>query len=486
MRFLKGMKAAVLFSVCLGWLDSEGQAQDIISNSGASISVSDGAVLTVRGGFVSSVSGAAAPSVENNGTIQVSENWQLGSPALHTGTGTLELNGTRAQQISGTMVHNLTVNNPAGVTQLDNLTVTGNLTITDGNLTAAAGKTLNLEGAISETPDHMYEGALAKTVQVTAVTASSSFGNIGISFDNTDGGNWGNVTVIRHTGPGSYISNPNSPSIQGINRNWSIAPELRPDRKTISLTLSWFTEEDNGLTFPGNQAQVWRSEDDGSTWIRVEGLKPITTNGNVRSVTVQTNSAFLWTVADEITPLPVTWLHFSGKATDKGTELSWATASERDTESFFVERAVNGRDFHSVAELAAAGNSTIKLQYRYTDSALPVQGHTLYYRLRQVDLDGKFEYSKVIAVSRKGEIDGLKIAVFPNPFSRELTVSVNKPMGKAQFRLYDIQGKNLYHRQLEMRDVCVVLDGLSDLAVGLYLLEITAEGTTKVFKVLKE
>ncbi|WP_460879441.1 hypothetical protein [Pontibacter rugosus] len=348
MRFLKGMKAALLFPVCLGWLGFEGQAQ-VITNNGASIFVSGGAVLTVKGSFVNSVSGAAVPSVDNNGTIQVSENWQLGSPALYTGTGALELNGTSVQQISGTTVHNLTVNNPAGVTQLDNLTVTGNVTITDGNLTAAAGKTLNLEGAISETPDKMYEGALAKTVQVTTVTASSSFGNIGISFDNTDGGNWGNVTVIRHTGPGSYISNPNSPSLQGINRNWSIESEFKPDRKTIALTLSWFTEEDNGLTFPGNQAQVWKSEDDGLTWIRVEGLKPITTNGNVRSVTVQTNSTSLWTVADEITPLPVTWLHFNGKATDTGTELRWATASEKDTESFVVERGLDGRDFHSVA-----------------------------------------------------------------------------------------------------------------------------------------
>ncbi|GAB3816983.1 hypothetical protein GCM10028895_12690 [Pontibacter rugosus] len=126
------------------------------------------------------------------------------------------------------------------------------------------------------------------------------------------------------------------------------------------------------------------------------------------------------------------------------------------------------------------------MQYSYTDSALPVQGHTLYYRLRQVDLDGKSEYSKVIAVSRKGEIDGLKMSVFPNPFTRELTVGVDKSVETAQVRLYDLQGKNLYCRQLEARDGKVVLGGLSDLALGLYLLEITTEGTTQVFRVLKE
>ncbi|RAU82861.1 T9SS type A sorting domain-containing protein [Pontibacter arcticus] len=487
MRFLREMKAALLFAVCLGWLASEGQAQGI-TNNGASIFVSGGAVLTVKGSFVNSVSGAAVPSVENNGTIQVSENWQFNSPALYTGSGTLELNGTSVQQISGTAVHNLQVNNSAGATHFDNLTVTGNLTFTNGSLMAVAGKTLTLEGSITENIDRLYKGELTKVMPISPAITSQHFGNIGVILQNPNGGDWGEVTISRRTGALGTIANPNNPTIQGIERHWDIASEFTPTGKNIDLTLSWLTSENNGLTFPGNMAQVWKSEDKGATWLAVGSLAPInlSQDGNLQSVTVQTRSSAMWTVSDASSPLPVTWLHFNGKATDKGNELSWSTASEKDTESFFVERAVNGRDFQSVAEVAAAGNSSIQLHYRYTDSALPVQGHTLYYRLRQVDLDEKFAYSKVIAVNREDKTDGLKISFFPNPFSKKLTVSVNKPMETARFRLYNLQGKDLYHKQLEVRDGNVVLDGLSDLAVGLYLLEITAEGTTKVFKVLKE
>ncbi|WP_181307628.1 T9SS type A sorting domain-containing protein [Rufibacter sp. XAAS-G3-1] len=486
------MKAALLFPVCLGCLASEGQAQDIITNNGASIFVSGGAVLTVKGGFVnSSVSGAAVPSVENNGTIQVSENWQLNSPALYTGTGTLELNGTGAQQISGTAVHNLQVNNSAGATHLDYLTVTGNLTFTNGSLTAAAGKSIVLEGSITENNDRLYEGELTKVMPVSPATTSQHFGNIGVTFQNPDGGDWGQVTISRITGALGAIVSPNNPDVQGIERHWDIETQFTPADKTIDLTLSWLTSENNGLAFPENLAQVWKSEDKGATWLPVGGMVPINLSmyGNLQSVTVQTGSSAMWTVSNVPVPLPVTWLSFEGKATAAGIQLSWSTASEINSSSFIVQRAVNAKDFSDLGEVAAAGTSALLQRYGFMDNTAAAGQGIFYYRLRQVDLDGNFEYSKVVAVERKGKSAAMKISVFPNPFivhGLGLTVDFDRSGMAAGFRLYDLQGKTLYSSQTEVKDGRVILGELPELAEGLYLLEVIAEGTTQVFKLRKE
>ncbi|WP_192822056.1 T9SS type A sorting domain-containing protein [Rufibacter sp. LB8] len=481
------MKAALLLPVCLGWLAFASQAQ-VITNNGASIFVSGGAVLTVKGSFMNIVSGNAVPSVENNGTIQVSENWQLTSPALYSGTGTLELNGTSAQQISGTTVNSLLINNPSGVTQLENLTVTGNLTFTNGDLTATAGKSLKLEGSITENKNRIYEGALTKAMPVNPATVSQDFGNIGVTFENPDGGNWGEVIISRVTGALGAKANPNNPGMKGIKRHWEIEPQFTPAGKTIDLTLTWLTDENNGLTFPGNLAQVWKSEDKGVTWLPVGDMTPIilSADGNMQSVTVQTGSFSMWTVSDVANPLPVTWLSFDAKASKQGNELSWSTASEVNTASFTVERSYTGKDFTDIGQVAAAGNSTLVQKYVFLDkSALPGSG-AVYYRLRQIDTDGKFEHSKIVALEKKGQPSGLRMSAFPNPFSGELTVSIDQLSGIAQIRLYDLRGKTYYLQQVEVREGRAVLDWLPDLAVGLYLLEVIIAGETEVVKVMKE
>ncbi|MBK7958341.1 MAG: hypothetical protein IPK03_09595 [Bacteroidetes bacterium] len=81
-------------------------------------------------------------------------------------------------------------------------------------------------------------------------------------------------------------------------------------------------------------------------------------------------------------------------------QLNWITSSEKNNEKFDIERSANGIDYAKIGEVKGSGNSIIQRKYRFDDLKLddaPIH----YYRLKQVDFDGQFEYSKIIAISQK-------------------------------------------------------------------------------------
>lgn len=95
--------------------------------------------------------------------------------------------------------------------------------------------------------------------------------------------------------------------------------------------------------------------------------------------------------------LPIELTHFEGKATDALVVLNWQTASETNNAKFEIEISKDGRDFSKAGEVAGAGTSIEAKSYSF-DVKYPEQGLS-YYRLRQVDYDGQFQYSPVIGVS---------------------------------------------------------------------------------------
>lgn len=101
-----------------------------------------------------------------------------------------------------------------------------------------------------------------------------------------------------------------------------------------------------------------------------------------------------------LSPLPVELTHFEARPETEGIALHWQTASETDNESFTVEHSRDGRRFQALAVVPGAGTTTMPQAYRYLHG-LPPSGDN-YYRLRQVDYDGAFEYSPVRVVRWQG------------------------------------------------------------------------------------
>ena len=116
----------------------------------------------------------------------------------------------------------------------------------------------------------------------------------------------------------------------------------------------------------------------------------------------------------DLQPLPVELSAFT--ATLAGTtavRLAWATASQKNSAAFEVERSIDGASYYKVGTVVAAGRSSTGRTYGFFDEQLPAHAAVLYYRLKLVDADGAFSYSPVRSVGLSGAAAGL--ALFPNP-----------------------------------------------------------------------
>lgn len=116
--------------------------------------------------------------------------------------------------------------------------------------------------------------------------------------------------------------------------------------------------------------------------------------------------------------LPVEYLSFivNHIANTRSNEIKWVTASEKNNSHFVLERSVNDiKSWVAIGEVAGAINSEMPQDYSYTDEKLPLAGGMIYYRLKQVDLEGKYYYGEVIATRVTGINSATTWRVYPNP-----------------------------------------------------------------------
>ncbi|WP_152981702.1 T9SS type A sorting domain-containing protein [Hymenobacter sp. AT01-02] len=174
-----------------------------------------------------------------------------------------------------------------------------------------------------------------------------------------------------------------------------------------------------------------------STNCGTENLKGMNCNDRVREAIA----------VNDCSPLPVQLVSFAARSTGGQVYLQWATASEINSASFAVERSVDGHSFEQVALVAAAGTSSARRNYTTTD-AQPQPGMN-YYRLRQVDLDGKTAYSQVLPVDVSSGEARQQMDVYGSLAgqpSLNVTMRVN---GQCQaIRVLDSMGRLLYTDQL--------------------------------------
>jgi hypothetical protein len=173
-------------------------------------------------------------------------------------------------------------------------------------------------------------------------------------------------------------------------------------------------------------------------------------------------------------PLPVELVRFGAKATSTGVDVTWQTASERNSSHFIVERttAVKSKEFKAVGRLAAAGSSTQRRDYSLRDEDAGKQGSTtLYYRLRQIDADGTENYSQVVAVNWIALAQ--QVVVYPNPASAAEQVRVLLPETSGEggkVVLYNGQGQMLMQQPVTSREVMLQTSGLR---TGMYQVVVT-------------
>jgi alpha-L-arabinofuranosidase len=146
-----------------------------------------------------------------------------------------------------------------------------------------------------------------------------------------------------------------------------------------------------------------------------------------------------------------------------GVRIEWASASEKNSDHFEVERSVNGFDFEKIGQAPAQGNSTAFHLYRTMDTR-PFPGVN-YYRIKQVDLGGSYQYSKVLGVTFNDMASSFRI--FPNPVADMLFVEMPASAGGGEMELvfYDVDGKmamktSFHAEKMAQVDVSGLLPGV--------------------------
>ena len=171
--------------------------------------------------------------------------------------------------------------------------------------------------------------------------------------------------------------------------------------------------------------------------------------------------AIIGDASNDVVPVELTF--FRGQATTNGNALQWQTASEFNNDGFEVQRSSNGKEWKKMGFVAGNGTTVETQDYTFLDER-PIAGAN-YYRLKQIDFDGTFEYSDVVAISDESAITKDELTTFPNPVMEVLNYQVTDMEAVRSVQLFDVFGK--------LVKVAARVDGqlsLSDLATGMYVL----------------
>jgi hypothetical protein len=201
------------------------------------------------------------------------------------------------------------------------------------------------------------------------------------------------------------------------------------------------------------------------------------TNGSARIIT----SPIWYTRNDNNAALPVNLISFTGQQVNTSVKLSWTTARETNSKEFIVERSTDGRTYTAIGKVAAAGNTSFTTTYSFID-AQPVYGVN-FYRLQQVDIDGKRIVSDVVKIKFDRSPGGFIAG--PNPARSTVTIYRQGNKEAARVELLDVNGKLMKQLNIGATTYSTPIN-VSGLSKGIYLLKLTTSKGIQTEKIMVE
>ncbi|MDX2245148.1 MAG: LamG-like jellyroll fold domain-containing protein [Bacteroidia bacterium] len=415
-----------------------------------------------------------------NGTLSIGANTLTINGAISQTSGSLTggsasnltFGGSGAStSLPAVTLNNLTLNRANGITLGGAVTVNGVLGLSAGILdlnsqTLSLGTAATTSGSPANS-NHVdaSSGALRKyyastgsfafpvgdgttyspiTLNFTAGTFSTGYANV-------------NLTAIKHPN--------NTSACDYLNRYWTVSSS-----GISSFTCAVSAQYANG-DISGSEGTLYGGKYSAGDWT---SLGVVTTADNLITGTVSSFSDF---TAGEESVFPVEWVYFTAQPKDKKILLDWATAREHNSDFFDVERSVNQNEWITLGQVKAVGNSISLQNYTFPDET-PING-VGYYRLRQVDIDGGFHLSSVVAVSFQSDM----VSLYPNPVQDKLTIET-QGQTPVTARLFDMQGRMVMQQTLNSGNPTLSVHNLPS---GIYLIRLhNAKGWTQEMKVVKE
>jgi hypothetical protein len=187
-----------------------------------------------------------------------------------------------------------------------------------------------------------------------------------------------------------------------------------------------------------------------------------------------------------VTVLPITLLNFTAaQRADHTVGLQWQTGQEQNSHYIDVQRSGDGQGFASIGQVPAAGTSQLVKSYSFADAS-PLPGNN-FYRLKLVDLDGAFKYSKVLEI--RPAISGKTIEVFSNPFHDQIGMRIAAAVpDRLVLSLMDATGRTCLRQSVNTQsgNNFINLYPSAGMASGVYFLHIQGSHTDQTIRVLKQ
>lgn len=350
----------------------------------------------------------------------------FGTPVFY---GTFTYNSGNTQKILPATYKNLTVNGAGDKTLYGNTTVNSVLTLSNG-LVYTSGYTLTIgtsssNGSISGGNSSCYLVAYDNNGTIGSVKRFVN-SNASYTFPVGDATNYTPLTFVLSAGTltSAYLTvytkaikipGLNTDITSYINRYWDVSPSgISSPTYDISYT---YTDSD----IVGSETGMLPIRKSGSLWYKptgssftdgtVQGAGSHNAGSNLLTWTGLSSFSLFSGAVDGVILLPIELISFTGRKSGENNELKWETASEENTDFFLIEKTIDGQNFEVIGTNEGAGNSNINIEYIWIDNH--VQNVINYYRLKQVDYDGKFVYSDLISIDNK-KVSSKEIVSYTN------------------------------------------------------------------------
>jgi hypothetical protein len=181
--------------------------------------------------------------------------------------------------------------------------------------------------------------------------------------------------------------------------------------------------------------------------------------------------------------LPVTWLYVTGKRQQDKNVIEWATATEIDNDHFEIEYSIDGKYFYKAGTVKGAGNSSMVQTYSFSHANATTA--LIYYRIKQVDVDGSFELSKVIAIQESKIPPSIQLSLFPNPAQDELHLGGLAMGASPQVQIFNATGQKVYLASPATEGVTSTVS-IKHLPSGTYFLQVSQNGEVQRLRFIKQ
>lgn len=277
---------------------------------------------------------------------------------------------------------------------------------------------------------------------------------------------------LRATHPGGVVGGFQIVATNGLTRN--MVGEFKIDQQPYKFGIDLRLNHGMPIPFINDEVNFdfqWKAPDSGGPKNVVFYFAVNAANGDGN-----TSGDFIYASNSGQMALPLEFVYFEVNTNDSRNELKWATENEINVSHFVIQRSVDGISFDDISEVEAASATSSPNQYRYIDKESPFL-EDQYYRIKQVDFDGSYQFSMTIQSDGK-LISEPMVNIYPNPIFRgqDIHLQISEQIGEPiEVEIYNINGHIEFRSIVEVNQPNhLIINSLSNIS-GIYYVQLKAK-----------